>query len=88
MKTVRYHCSKLESIEEFRLRGKKSPVSILLAYTCACSVVSNSATPMDCSPATVHRIVQARIVEWVAMLSSRGFSQPKDRTGVPDPGLC
>ena len=27
-------------------------------------------------------ILQVRILEWVAMPSSRGFSQPKDRTQV------
>ena len=31
--------------------------------------------PMDCSPpySSVHGILQARILEWVAMLSSRGI---------------
>jgi len=40
--------------------------------------------PMDCSPpgSSVHGILQARILEWVAMPSSRGSSQPKDRTQV------
>ena len=28
-------------------------------------------------------ILQARILEWVAMPSSRGYSQPRDRTGFP-----
>jgi len=39
---------------------------------------------MDCSPSgsSVHRILQARILEWVAMPSSRGSSQPRDQTGV------
>ena len=34
--------------------------------------------PMDCSPpgSSVHGILQARILEWVAMPSSRGSSQP------------
>ena len=31
---------------------------------------------------TVHGILQARILEWVAMLFSRGCSQPRDRTQV------
>ena len=36
---------------------------------------------MDCSPPgfSVHRISQARILEWVAMSFSRGSSQPRDR---------
>ena len=40
--------------------------------------------PMDSSPAgySVHRIPQARILEWVANSSSRGSSQPRDRTHI------
>ena len=40
--------------------------------------------PMDCSPpgSSVHGILQARILEWVAMPSSRGSSRPRDRTRV------
>ena len=39
---------------------------------------------MDCSPpgSSVHGILQARILEWVVMPSSRGSSQPRDRTCV------
>ena len=38
--------------------------------------------PMDCSPpvSSVHRILQARILEWVTMPSSRGSSQSRDQT--------
>ena len=38
--------------------------------------------PMDCSPPghSVHGILQARILEWVAMTSSRGPSWPRDWT--------
>ena len=40
--------------------------------------------PMDCNPpgSSVHGILQARILEWVAMPSSGGFSQPRDQTHV------
>ena len=40
--------------------------------------------PMNCSPpgCSVHRILQARILEWVAMPSSRGCSRPRDWTHV------
>ena len=31
---------------------------------------------------TVHGILQARILEWVAIPSSRGSSQPRDQTQV------
>ena len=39
---------------------------------------------MDSSPpsSSVHGILQARILEWVAMPSSRGSSQPRDPTEV------
>ena len=39
---------------------------------------------MDCSPpgSSGHGILQARILEWVAMPSTRGSSQPGNRTGV------
>ena len=38
--------------------------------------------PVDCSPpgSSVHGILQSRILEWVAMPSSRGSSQPRDGT--------
>ena len=40
--------------------------------------------PMDCSPpgSSVHGILQARILEWVAISFSRGSSQARDRTQV------
>ena len=40
--------------------------------------------PMDCCPldSCVHGILQARILEWVAIPFSRGSSQPRDRTQV------
>ena len=40
--------------------------------------------PVDCSPPgfSVHGILQAGILEWVAMSSSKGSSQHKDRTHV------
>ena len=40
--------------------------------------------PMNCSPPdwSVHGSLQARILEWVAMPSSRGSSQPRDQTPI------
>ena len=40
--------------------------------------------PMDCSPpgSSVHGILQASIVDWVAISSSRGSSWPRDRTFI------
>ena len=57
-------------------------------YTCmrakslqSCLTLCDS---MDCSPpgSSVHGILQARILEWVAAPSSRGASQPRDWTWV------
>ena len=40
--------------------------------------------PVDCGPpgSSVHGILQARLLEWVAIPSSRGSSQPRDQTWV------
>ena len=42
------------------------------------------ADPLDCSPpgSSVHGILQARILEWDSMPSSRGSSQPRDQTPI------
>ena len=47
----------------------------------SCQTVGDT---MDCSPpgSSVHGILQAQILEWVAMPSSRGSSQSRDRTHV------
>ena len=49
---------------------------------------------MDCSPPgpSVHGILQARRLEWVAIFTSRGFSQPRNWTWIsytapPSPAL-
>ena len=54
---------------------------------CVCLVAQSCATLWDslnCSPpgTSVRGIFQARILEWVAISSSRGSSQPRDRTQV------
>ena len=57
-------------------------------YPCACVLSLFSCIrlcdPLDCSPpcCSVHGILQARILEWVAVPSSRGSSQPRDWTHV------
>ena len=55
-----------------------------LRACCVASVVSTLCNPMDYSPAgfSVHGILQARLLEWVAMPSSRRSSQPRDQTHV------
>ena len=41
-------------------------------------------SPINCCPpgSSVHGILQARILEWVAMPFSRVFSQPRDPTHI------
>ena len=54
---------------------------------CVCvthSAVSDSCNPTDYSPpdSSVHGILQARILQWVATSFSRGSSQSRDQTQV------
>ena len=60
-----------------------------ILYLCACNcfshqVVSYSCNLMDCSPnaSSVHGILQARILEWVAISFSRVSSWPRKWTRV------
>ena len=52
-------------------------------FVCVRLCVSHSVVS-DCSPpgSSVHGIVQARILEWVALPSSRGFSQPRNQPWI------
>ena len=52
----------------------RSLVKVKVAQSCP-----TLCKPLDC---TVHGILQARILEWVALPFSRGSSQPRDRTQV------
>ena len=53
-------------------------------WKCYWSVMSDSCNPMGCSPpgSSVHGIIQARILEWVAISSSRRSFRPRDGTQV------
>ena len=54
-------------------------VKVLVAQLCL-----TLCNPMNCNPpgSSVHGILQARILEWVAILFSRGSSWPRDWTQV------
>ena len=58
-----------------------SSFSQCVLVTQSCPTLCN---PVDCSPpgSSVHGILQARILEWVAIPFSRGSSQPRDWTGI------
>ena len=55
----------------------KSESEVAQSYPTLCD-------PVDCSPpgSSVHGILQARILEWVAVSFSRASSWPRDRTRV------
>ena len=59
----------------------KAGSSLHAALLQSCPILFNS---MDYSlpGSSVHGILQARILEWVATSSSRGSSQPRDRTCI------
>ena len=63
-------------------------VHIQIPYKVKWSEVAQSCPtlcdPMDCSPpgSSIHGVLQAIILEWVAISFSRGSSQPKDRNQV------
>ena len=54
---------------------------IVLIVVPSLSCVRLFCDPIDCSPlgSSRHGILQARTLEWVAMPSTRGSSQPRDR---------
>ena len=60
--------------------GLKKSVFILILrkWKWSCSVASNSLRPLDCSPpnSSVHGILQARILEWVAISLSFSSRRP------------
>ena len=60
-------------LQVFPLRPQLTSKSLLVAQSCL--------TLRDLIVYTVHGILQARILEWVAFPFSRGSSQPRDQTG-------
>ena len=57
---------------------------MLLLLLFSCSAVSDSSPPLHCSPpgSSVHGILQARILEWVAISFSSESSWPRDQTHI------
>ena len=61
---------------------------VVLVCVCACVLVTQSC-PIVCKPlgcslpgSSIHRISQARTLDWVAISFSRGSSQPREWTWV------
>ena len=57
------------------------PCNVVHAKLLQCPTLCN---PVDCIPpgSSVHGVLQARILEWFAMLSSKVSSRPRDQTHV------
>ena len=72
-------CSPLMHSFIWLTRGKGKWMKVLLAQSCP-----TLCDPMNCSPpgSSVHGILQARIMEWVAIAFSRGSSWPRGQTRV------
>ena len=76
-------CNFLSGYNYIQLKTFKYPfwlyniLYVCLLVTQSCPTLCD---PMDCCPpgSSVHGILQARILEWVAMPFSRGSSQPRD----------
>ena len=70
---------KVSSLEKpkFNVTYLKCLLSLVLSCLTSCN-------PMDWSPpgSSVHGILQARVLEWVAISFSRGASQLRDETHV------
>ena len=67
------------------LMGESVCILLFLLYLCCCLVAKLCPTlcdPMDCSPpgSSVHGTFQGRILEWVAISSSRVSSQTRDQS--------
>ena len=75
---VSYWVKSIRQKEKYRMTS--------LTCCCFCCLVAKSCPilcdPADCSPSgsSIHRISQARILEWVASSFSRVPSRPRDRT--------
>ena len=79
-----------------KIEGEKERVSwgplysfLKLIFLNSCVLVTQSClflcNPMDSRPpgSSIHDILQASILEWVAIPFSRGSSPPRDHTWVP-----
>ena len=83
-KVYDYHC-RISNSQESTLTHGRHPYH---RHMCVCLVTELCLTlcdPMDCSPpcsSSVHGILQARILEWVAIPLSRGSSRLRDQTQV------
>ena len=65
-------------------RSQKKGIYICVRVSMCAQFCPTLCDPRDCSPPcpSIHGILQTRILEWVAISFSRGYSQPKDRMSI------
>ena len=78
VKTIKCKTKSLEVMSP-SLRTRKELHKLKVLVSQSCPTLYN---PVDCSPpgSSVHGILQARGLEWVAISFSRGSSQPRNQT--------
>ena len=69
-----------EMVQSLVMCHSTKDTGVLVSQSCATLY-----SPIDCIQpgSSVHGILQARILEWIATPFSRGPSQPRDRNWVP-----
>ena len=82
--TLKIFLKCLRALLSYLQHGDKNPIDFMKVKMLVAQLCPPFCNPMDCSPSrsSVHGILQARILEWVATPSSRGSSQPRDQTQV------
>ena len=82
-----WSCKESDTTEQLNWTEVGMDSKEVCVCVCVCVLVAQSCwlcDPMDCSlpGSSVHGILQARILEWVAITFSRGSSQSRDQTWV------
>ena len=78
-----YYCSTVLFLpNSLNYMFKSEPSTFVLCYAKSLHSCPTLCDSMDCSlqGSSVHGILQARILKWVAISSSKGSSWPRDRT--------
>ena len=81
---LQQHNSKASVLQSSAFFTVQLSLLVLVLVAQSCLTLCDPMDCMDCSlsGSSVHGILQARILEWVAILFSRGSSQPRDQTQV------
>ena len=76
-----------DGTQVFRIAGRffiespgKPKIVFIISFSVKVKVAQSCLTLCDPMDYTVHGILEARILEWVAFPFSRGSSQPRDQT--------